>query len=165
MHSNASSPAVIGSPHEHRGFAFDDDDEEEIDLGVPTTAGRAIERGRPRRRNRRNPGGRAPMGIRRAQSLPSHPAMTAPQPIQGLQPSMVQTLNKLLEPERKLAPPPNLRVSLYNIATYSWINIMLVFVPIAWGAVSLIRRTNGDYFISRLGLTSNACLFPSTSPT
>lgn len=105
------------------------------------------------------------MGLRRAQSLPSHPAMTAPPPIQGLQPSMVQTLNKLLEPERKLAPPPNLRVSLYNIATYSWINVMLVFVPIAWGAVSLPSRTTGDYFISSPSRTSNACFFPSISPT
>jgi len=39
----------------------------------------------------------------------------------------------LLEPNKPLKPPPTYKTSLYNIATYSYLNILLVFVPVVFG--------------------------------
>ncbi|KAG8945051.1 hypothetical protein FRC04_001212 [Tulasnella sp. 424] len=135
LHSNASSPAVIGGSHPK--------DEEDAD-GEPISSlqdtGTTAQDGAPRRRHKQQretlqlPTG-GPAGPRRAQSLPANPPTNPPGSVQGLHPTITQTLNKLLEPEHKLAPPPTLRVSLWNILTYSWLNLMLLFVPVAWGMI------------------------------
>lgn len=39
---------------------------------------------------------------------------------------------KLLEPKKPIGREPTWRVSLLNIARYSWLNALLVFLPISW---------------------------------
>ncbi|KAK4053542.1 hypothetical protein OIV83_001710 [Microbotryomycetes sp. JL201] len=42
-------------------------------------------------------------------------------------------LNKtLLEPSKPLASPPSLRQSFMHIIKYSWLNVLLVFIPVSW---------------------------------
>lgn len=154
-HPNASSPANIGGAQSPGINDDENDDAGEMGLPLPVTFN---EQGRPSRRRNRPA---------RAQSLPTHPPVTQPPPVQGLQPSMVKTLNKLLEPEHKLAPPPTLKTSLYNIATYSWLNVMLIFVPIAWGVVSsswtslkpLARLSHDIVFSQHFGHLSDTIIF------
>ncbi|KAG8986750.1 hypothetical protein FRB90_003810 [Tulasnella sp. 427] len=143
LHSNASSPAVIGGSHPT-------DEEAAAPISSLPETGTTVQNGAPRRRHKHQaqpqvlqlPAG----GPRRAQSLPANPPVGPAGPVQNLHPTMVQTLNKLLEPERKLAPPPTLRTSLVNIATYSYINVMLVFVPVAW-AVHFSHQTDTVIFV------------------
>ncbi|KDQ57174.1 hypothetical protein JAAARDRAFT_194344 [Jaapia argillacea MUCL 33604] len=42
------------------------------------------------------------------------------------------TLGAHLQPDKKLAPPPTLRHGLWAIITSSWLNVLLVFIPISW---------------------------------
>lgn len=139
-HSNASSPADIGYPSRRNRNAELDPGPGEVDIGRVGMPMDGV-RGRPRRRVRRNHASFAafPPTVRRAHSLPSHPPVTmlsGP----GVQPSMVKTLNTLLVPEKKLAPPPGWKDSVMNTITYSNMNWFLIFVPIAWGMVSTCRR-------------------------
>ncbi|KAM0788600.1 hypothetical protein ACM66B_001721 [Microbotryomycetes sp. NB124-2] len=50
------------------------------------------------------------------------------------QPSRKPTLlNKtLLEPSKPLDSPPSLRQSLMHIVKYTWLNVLLVFIPVSW---------------------------------
>ncbi|KIO31158.1 hypothetical protein M407DRAFT_19786 [Tulasnella calospora MUT 4182] len=153
LHPNASSPAVIGGSHT-------DDETAAPPITSAPDSGTAVQDGAPRRRHKQHDTLQLPSGggPRRAQSLPANPPPNPAGPVPALHPTIGQTLNKLLEPERKLAPPPNLRVSLYNIATYSWLNAMLVFVPVAWG-MHFSHQTDTVIFVfSFLGIVPLAAL-------
>ncbi|KAH7333849.1 Sodium/calcium exchanger protein-domain-containing protein [Rhizoctonia solani] len=41
-------------------------------------------------------------------------------------------LSKMLEPKQKLAPAPTWTLSAVNIMKYSYLNLLLVFVPVSW---------------------------------
>ncbi|KAG8896449.1 hypothetical protein FRB99_008884, partial [Tulasnella sp. 403] len=113
IHSNASSPADIGT----YPIIREKDDPGPILAANDATSTDAI-RGRPRRRTRRanHPTfeNDAPPTVRRAQSLPSRAPLTSLPAPAVPQPSMVKTLNNLLQPERKLAPPPSWKDSFWN---------------------------------------------------
>ncbi|KAG8929488.1 hypothetical protein FRC01_004261, partial [Tulasnella sp. 417] len=141
LHPNASSPAVIGGSHEK-----DEEAGAPPITSIPDSGTTALDGGAPRRRHKgQHDTLQLPPGPpRRAQSLPAnHPPNSAGAPVH---PTIGQTFNKLLEPERKLAPPPTLRVSLYNIATYSWLNLMLLFVPVSW-AMHFSHQTDTVIFV------------------
>ena len=85
------------------------------------------------RRMRTRPGG--PPG---KLSLPFHPTenpkekLPAGFPI----PPLERMLKGLLQAPRPVGDAPSVLDQLRNIATYSWLNLLLVFVPISWAAVS-----------------------------
>ena len=49
-----------------------------------------------------------------------------------IQPGFSRTLTTLLTPEHRLAPAPNYARSITNVVTYSWLNILLIFIPVSW---------------------------------
>ncbi|GAA5855561.1 hypothetical protein JCM8547_007891 [Rhodosporidiobolus lusitaniae] len=55
---------------------------------------------------------------------------TAPAP--GLVRKGTQALVQMLEPKVPIKKAPGWRSSLRNIVTYSWLNVLLVFVPVSW---------------------------------
>ena len=165
LHSNASSPADLGIGDEN---AF----EEEGGF-------RSAARGRARRRDRarRNPNAVVPVAPhveiapgtlpsrRRAQSLPSRQAPGATVTVPGTLPPypMAKALGGLLQPDHKLAPPPGWKTSFINIATYSYINLMLIFVPIAWGVVSRcifwdVQKLMRDLALRRVEAHNRLCV-------
>ncbi|CAE7219195.1 unnamed protein product [Rhizoctonia solani] len=122
MHVNASTPANIGG----------NVDVERGSVHSLTGGGVGPDRIR-RRRNRRAPDSswnpRAPVPPRRANSLPAEPVAAIPMTPKL---DLGHALTKLLEPEQKLAPPPTWTLSAVNIMKYSYLNILLVFVPVSW---------------------------------
>jgi len=48
-------------------------------------------------------------------------------------PTVTTRIAGILEPTKPLKAPPTVRQSLINIIKYTWINVMLVFVPVALG--------------------------------
>ena len=44
-------------------------------------------------------------------------------------------LNGLLQPPETVEDAPSVLIQLRTIATYSWLNLLLVFIPISWAAV------------------------------
>ncbi|CAE6432940.1 unnamed protein product [Rhizoctonia solani] len=122
VHGNASTPANIGGNIDvERGSLHSLNDG-----GVGPDR---IRRRRPRRAadSSRNP--RAPPAPRRANSLPAEPVAAIPMtPKIGLG----LALTKMLVPEQKLAPAPTWTLSAVNILKYSYLNVLLVFVPVSW---------------------------------
>ncbi|GAA5878619.1 hypothetical protein JCM8547_003846 [Rhodosporidiobolus lusitaniae] len=57
------------------------------------------------------------------------PAGGAPLHNPGPRPAL---LSKLLEPKKPVGRNPSFRQCLVNTAKYSWLNVMFVFVPVAW---------------------------------
>jgi len=51
-------------------------------------------------------------------------------------PSMERMFTGLLQAPRPVGDAPSVLGQLRNIATYSWLNLLLVFIPISWAAVS-----------------------------
>lgn len=51
----------------------------------------------------------------------------------GEGPTVTTRIAGILEPTKPLKAPPTIRQSLINIIKYTWINVMLVFVPVALG--------------------------------
>lgn len=128
FHSNASSPAAIGYPTRRRTG-----DEE---MGEVSGRGRTRRRAARRANNTHAVPG-APPTARRAQSLPTRAPMTTGSQTGVAQQPLTKKLNTLLfQPEHKLAPVPNWTQSAVNTVKHSWLNIMLIFVPISWGMVS-----------------------------
>ena len=80
-----------------------------------------------------------PGGPRRGKvSLPFHPTA---QPKEKLPdsipiPSLERMFTGLLQAPRPVGDAPTILGQLRNIATYSWLNLFLVFIPISWAAVS-----------------------------
>ncbi|GAA5884583.1 hypothetical protein JCM6882_005306 [Rhodosporidiobolus microsporus] len=55
------------------------------------------------------------------------------EPSAGLVRKGTQALAGLLEPKIPVARPPGWRSSCINIVKHSWLNVLLVFVPVSWG--------------------------------
>ncbi|CAE6432105.1 unnamed protein product [Rhizoctonia solani] len=123
MYGNASTPANIGG---------NTDIERADSIHSLNAGGIGPDRVR-RRRNRRAPDSslnpRALPAPRRANSLPAGPMTEVPATPKI---DFGHALTKLLEPEQKLAPAPTWTLSAVNIMKYSYLNILLVFVPISW---------------------------------
>ncbi|QRV95802.1 Sodium/calcium exchanger protein [Ceratobasidium sp. AG-Ba] len=129
MRGNASTPANIGGHDPERADSVHS-------LEAPGVGGNIGPDRRARRRrvrrnedSTRNP--RAYPAPRRANSLPAAP-MTAAGPSPGKININLATLGKLLEPQQKLAPAPTWTTSATNIFKYSYLNLLLVFVPVSW---------------------------------
>jgi len=122
MRANASTPANIGGTDPERAESIHS-------LGTP---GGGPDRRARRRHARRNPDStwnpRAAPAPRRANSLPAAPGIAATTPPGKLN----FALGKLLEPEQKLAPAPTWTTSASNIFRYSYLNVLLIFVPVSW---------------------------------
>jgi hypothetical protein len=129
MYGNASTPANIGG---------NTDIERADSIHSLNAGGIGPDRVR-RRRNRRAPDSslnpRALPAPRRANSLPAGPVTAVPATPKI---DFGHALTKLLEPEQKLAPAPTWTLSAVNIMKYSYLNILLVFVPISWACVSRV---------------------------
>ncbi|KAF8600013.1 calcium/proton exchanger [Ceratobasidium sp. AG-I] len=124
MQGNASTPANIG------GSANNDHASSVHSLNAP--GGPGPDRRAHRRRVRRNQDSswnpHASPAPRRANSLPAAPgAATTASPGK-----LNFALGKLLEPEQKLAPAPTWTTSAANIFKYSYLNLLLIFVPVSW---------------------------------
>lgn len=132
MYGNASTPANIGGN-------IDVERAESVrDVGDggagPDPGNGRVHRRRVRRHQDSSDNPRAPPARRRANSLPAAPmtgAHMTPKPNFNL------ALTKMLEPEQKLAPPPTWTMSAVNIFKYSYLNLLLVFVPVSWACVSV----------------------------
>ncbi len=61
---------------------------------------------------------------------------------------ITRTFTQLLQPEHRLAPAPNTYHSLLNILKYSWLNVLLVFIPVSWALhFALPASTTNDVVI------------------
>ena len=71
-------------------------------------------------------------------SLPLHPTEHPKEKFpDGISvPSLEQMFKGLLQAPRPVGDAPSALDQLRNIATYSWLNLLLVLVPISWAAVS-----------------------------
>lgn len=88
-----------------------------------------------RRNTERTQADPAPRGKGR---LPYHPTA---QPKEKLPegnpvPSFEKMFKGLLQPTRPVGDAPSVPRQLRNIATYSWLNVLLLFVPVSWAVVS-----------------------------
>ncbi|KAF8674724.1 Sodium/calcium exchanger protein [Rhizoctonia solani] len=123
IHGNASTPANIGG----------NTDIERADSVHSLGAGGIGPDRVRRRRNRRAPDSswnpRAPPAPRRANSLPVDPVTIVPATPKI---DFGHALSKMLVPQQKLAPAPTWTLSAVNIMKYSYLNILLVFVPVSW---------------------------------
>ncbi|KAG8744213.1 hypothetical protein FRC10_010575 [Ceratobasidium sp. 414] len=128
MRGNASTPANIGGHDPERADSIHS-------LEAQAAGGVGPDRRTRRRRPRRNQdpswNPHASPAPRRANSLPVA-AMTMAAPSPGKLNLNLATLGKLLEPEKKLAPPPTWTTSATNIFRYSYLNVLLIFVPVSW---------------------------------
>lgn len=71
---------------------------------------------------------------RRANSLPARTAPTETNPAPPGQPfDWLKNLDTLLVPQKKIVQRPNLTQCFVNTIKYSWINVMLLLIPVAWG--------------------------------
>ena len=86
------------------------------------------------RRTQTLPGGR-PHG---KLSLPFHPTAHPKEKLPpGFPvPSLERMFTGLLQAPRPVGDAPSVLNQLRNIATYSWLNLLLVFIPISWAVVS-----------------------------
>ena len=86
------------------------------------------------RRTQTHPGG-PPYG---KLSLPFHPTAHPKEKLPpGFPvPSLDRMFTGLLQAPRPVGDAPSVLNQLRNIATYSWLNLLLVFLPISWAAVS-----------------------------
>ena len=86
------------------------------------------------RRTQPRPGG-PPRG---KLSLPFHPTAHPKEklPAGFLVPPLDKMFTGLLQAPRPVGDAPSVLDQLQNIATHSWLNLFLVFIPISWGAVS-----------------------------
>ena len=86
------------------------------------------------RRTHTIPGG-TPRG---KDSLPFHPTAQPKEKLpDGIPiPSLERMFTGLLQAPRPVGDAPSILGQLQNIATYSWLNLLLVFIPISWAAVS-----------------------------
>jgi hypothetical protein len=64
----------------------------------------------------------------------AHPKEKLPEGIPV--PSLERMFTGLLQAPRPVGDAPPVLGQLRNIATYSWLNLLLVFIPISWAAVS-----------------------------
>ena len=71
-------------------------------------------------------------------SLPFHPTAYPKEklPAGFPVPPLENTFKGLLQAPRPVGDAPSVQDQLRNIATYSWLNVLLVFIPISWAAVS-----------------------------
>ncbi|GAA5821249.1 hypothetical protein JCM11251_004535 [Rhodosporidiobolus azoricus] len=67
-------------------------------------------------------------------------------PSAGLVRKGTQVLAGLLEPKIPVAKPPGWRSSAMNIVKHSWLNVLLVFVPVSW-ACSLSNQSDVVTFV------------------
>ncbi|KAG8688588.1 hypothetical protein FRC11_005173, partial [Ceratobasidium sp. 423] len=149
MHGNASTPANLGG----------NVDVERAD-SIHSLQGGGVGPDRVRqRRNRRAPDSpdnpRARPLPRRANSLPADPVTAVPMTPKvdyGL------ALTKMLEPEQKLAPPPTWTLSAVNIMKYSYLNILLVFVPVSWACHFTHQSPTITFIFSFLAIIPLAAL-------
>jgi len=51
--------------------------------------------------------------------------------------SVMSRISSMLKPERKLGKDPTLKASALAIVKASWLNVLLVFIPVGW---ALVRR-------------------------
>src|SRR5258706_15579673 len=72
-------------------------------------------------------------------SLPFHPTAHPKEKLpDGFPiPSFERMFTGLLQAPRPVGDAPSVLRQLRNIATYSWLNLLLVFIPISWAAVSV----------------------------
>ncbi|EMD34141.1 hypothetical protein CERSUDRAFT_141642 [Gelatoporia subvermispora B] len=57
---------------------------------------------------------------------------------------LTHVMSLQLKPEKKLRPPPALRDGLKAIATTSWLNLLLVFIPVSWALNFALPKTNSN---------------------
>ena len=126
FHQNASTPADIGATADF-----------EQGLTNAVSRGRTRVQRRAERRAQFDPSYPAAQpSLRRASSLPARSPLTANHDQGGPHPFLAGAFNNLLTPARKLADPPGWKDSAINIIKYSYINVLLIFIPISWGCVS-----------------------------
>ena len=80
-----------------------------------------------------------PGGPRRGKlSLPFHPTAHPKEKLpDGFPvPSLERMFTGLLQAPRPVGNAPSVLRQIRNIATYSWLNLLLVFIPVSWAAVS-----------------------------
>ncbi len=80
-----------------------------------------------------------PGGPRGKLSLPFHPTEHPKEKLpDGFPiPSFERMFTGLLQAPRPVGDAPSVLRQVRNIATYSWLNLLLVFIPISWAAVSV----------------------------
>ena len=96
-------------------------------------------------------------------SLPFHPTAHPKERLPNgfPRPSVERMFTGLLQPPRPVADAPSILGQLRNIVTYSWLNLLLVFLPISWAAVSgfpLVLAVGRKQAVSH-------CLSYSSEPT
>lgn len=77
-------------------------------------------------------------GSRGKGSLPYHPTAHSKEKLpEGISvPSLERMFAGLLRPPKPVGDAPSVLRQLRNIATYSWLNVLVVFIPVSWAAVS-----------------------------
>ena len=71
-------------------------------------------------------------------SLPFHPTAQPKEKLpQGISvPSLNRMFTGLLQAPRPVGDAPPVLVQIRNVVTYSWLNLLLVLIPVSWAAVS-----------------------------
>ena len=71
-------------------------------------------------------------------SLPFHPTAHPKEKLPEVIsiPSLNRMFTGLLQAPRPVADAPPVLAQIRNVATYSWLNLLLLFIPVAWAAVS-----------------------------
>ena len=97
-------------------------------VSAPTTA----KQRRTTKRTQTHPGPRGKV------SLPFHPTAQPKEKLpEGISiPPFERMFTGLLQAPRPVGDAPPILRQLWNIATYSWLNLLLVFIPVSWAAVS-----------------------------
>ena len=107
------------------------------------------------RRAQTHPGGPRTKGY-----LPFHPTAHPKEKLpEGISiPPIQRMFTGLLEAPRPVGDAPSIRGQLWNIVTYSWLNLLLLFIPISWAAVSNFWS---DLAYDLLAACSRSSLTPS----
>jgi Ca2+:H+ antiporter len=70
-----------------------------------------------------------------------------------------KSFTTLLTPEKRLKPAPNYKQSMYNVLTYTWLNLLLLLIPVSWALHFALDRQDPHATLA-IFLTSFLAIMP-----
>jgi hypothetical protein len=92
-------------------------------------------------------------------ALPFHPTAQPKEKLPGaVVPPLEGLFKGLLDAPRRVGDAPSVLQQLWNVTTYSWLNLLLLFIPISWAVVSAFPLILPGTALRRAGgAVSTAC--------